>query len=862
MTRTRAPRSRFALPFVAASALLASMLVAPAASAADQTAIRDTMTRTVSSGWGTATSKHGYSVTPKSAGKVKSGVATLTAPGPKRSAYAYAKGLSKTDLVSQVEIRLPRLPASGSTAYISHLVRATTTSGYAARLVVSKESATVELARMNGMTATVVARKKLPFAVKAGKSVVLRVSVKGAGGKVSLAASAWRKGDAPPSSSLIKFSDTSKSRVTSPGTVGALVYASGKGAVIPIAFDNLRAVASKTVAAPAPKPTPKPTATATPKPTPKPTATATAKPAPEPTVAPAPIEDATAAKSVVVNYPGKRGDVGAATPGTVTYPVPAGALFVAPNGSDSNPGTKDRPLKSIGLATERAKDGGTVVLRGGTYHQSVFVYPRKGLTIQPYLNERVWLDGAKAVTGWTASGSVWVKSNWTTFFDASPTYTKGAPDGTQPGWQWLNPARPMAAHPDQLWIDGAALTQVGTRSAVKAGTFFVDRSAKQLVIGSNPTGKTVEASMLSKALTIRSTDGEIRGIGVRRYATSVPEKGAVTADMPGIRLTDVTIIDNATTGFFTWAANVRLERVTLARNGLLGAGAYQADGLRVRGVLATGNNSEGFNRAPVSGAFKVTRSRGVTFSKNAFVYNAGQGPWFDESVYDITFTDNDLYGNEGYGLVIELSDKAVVANNLVAKSGMPGVFITNSGNISVWNNTLTGNANGGIYVTQDYRRASDTTLPGHDNRRPKPDPTMPWIVRNVTIGNNVVDTVKGDCVVCVNDWSKEFSGAQMISFTEGNLYHRPSASSTTHFAQWANAKNGTVRYATMSAWVSATGRGKTSKAVEGASVLGSDLRLTANIAGTQSQIATPIPTAVAAVSHLTAGARVVGMQGR
>ena len=334
---------------------------------------------------------------------------------------------------------------------------------------------------------------------------------------------------------------------------------------------------------------------------------------------------------------------------------------------------------------------------------------------------------------------MWVRSNWTKFFDSSPTYAKGAPDGTQPGWQWLDPAKPMAAHPDQLWVDGVQLTQVGSRAAVTAGTFYVDQAAQQLVLGTNPAGRKVEASTLAKALTVRSTDSEIRGIGVRRYATSVHMMGSVTVDMPRNTLTDVTIRDNATTGFYTWALNVTLNRVSVINNGLLGAGASQADGLKITGLLSEKNNSQGFNRAPVSGALKVTRARGIKVTDSSFVSNAGQGPWFDESVYDITFTDNDVVGTGGYGLVIELSEKAVVANNLFANSGKAGIMLTNSGNTAIWNNTFSGNARGSIYIAQDARRASNQSTPGHDPRQPFPDPTMSWIVRGTVVMNNVVN---------------------------------------------------------------------------------------------------------------------------
>lgn len=868
MSLTRASR-RLLLTASASFALVASLLVAPAAAAAPSDVLaRDTMNRTVSSGWGKASGGGTYQISRAKSARVAAGVATLTAPASGRTARALMNGVAEQNMVSRIDVSLRKLPRSGSTLYVSSLIRATTNSGYAARLMIrSNGKTTLEISRSSGMSFTPLASRTLPFKVRVGKPVTVRVITKGSGSSVTVAASAWRKGTKMPSSWMLKTSDPSAQRVVAKGSVGALVYASGAGAVVPVGFDNLASnrVATSTSVTPDPTPAPAPTPTASPTPTPTPTSTSAPAPVPTPTptaVVPSEPSPESPAGAVAVNYPGKRGDVGAAAPGSVSYPVPSNAVFVATNGSDSNPGTKAKPLRSIERAVELSKANGTVVLRGGSYHQSVFVTPRTNLTIQPYLDEEVWLDGAQAVSGWTASGSAWVKNGWTHFFDSSPTYTKGAPDGTQPGWQWLNPARPMAAHPDQVWIDGKALTQVGSRSAVKSGTFYVDRSAKQLVIGSNPTGKKVEASTLSKALTIRATGSEIRGIGVRRYATSVPEMGTVTADMPGITLTDITIIDNATTGFYTWATDVTLNRVTVARNGLLGAGASQADGLEVNEMLSAGNNAQGFNRAPVSGAFKVTRSRGVEVTSSSFINNQGQGPWFDESVYDITFTDNDVYGNSGYGVVIELSEKVVIANNLIARSGMPGLFITNSGNVNIWNNTISANADRNISITQDERRASNVNTPGHDPRRPKPDPTVPWIVRNVVINNNVVDQTSGDCVVCVNDWSREFSGAQMIAQSTGNIYHRASASATQHFAQWAAKSSGTARYSSFSAYKDAASRDAGSRAVEGSSVLSSGLKLLSTFTSSQSSYAAAIPSTVAVKSSLSQGTKLIGAQSR
>src|SRR5690606_8243822 len=119
---------------------------------------------------------------------------------------------------------------------------------------------------------------------------------------------------------------------------------------------------------------------------------------------------------------------GAAEVGSTEYAVPDDALFVATDGSDSSPGTLDEPLKTVQQAVTVAYSGQTIVLRGGRYHERITVTSDTTVTIQPYPREAVCFDGSTAVTGWVPEGELWVSDGWTTVFDTSPTYTRGAPD--------------------------------------------------------------------------------------------------------------------------------------------------------------------------------------------------------------------------------------------------------------------------------------------------------------------------------------------------------------------------------------------------------------------------------------------------
>jgi parallel beta-helix repeat protein len=276
----------------------------------------------------------------------------------------------------------------------------------------------------------------------------------------------------------------------------------------------------------------------------------------------------------------------------------------------------------------------------------------------------------------------------------------------------------------------------------------------------------------------------------------------------------------------------------------------------------------------VSGAFKVTRSRDVEVKDSAFLDNLGQGPWFDESVYDIVFTGNDVARNSGNGVVLELSEKAMIADNIVSDNALNGIYVVDTGNVQIWNNTATGNKRN-ISITQDKRRASDTTAAGHDPRQPLPDPTVPWITRNTVLVNNVVGGASGNCLVCVEDFSKAFTGAQLVSRSDGNLYARPSATAPTWFGVWSRGAGDPAVSNTLPAFSSATGKDVHSAIIEGGSAVGAGYRVVTSppsgsalvnsgvngvkdIAG----VAQAVSSDVAANSHLLSGARLLGAQPR
>ncbi|WP_316314920.1 right-handed parallel beta-helix repeat-containing protein, partial [Clavibacter michiganensis] len=548
---------------------------------------------------------------------------------------------------------------------------------------------------------------------------------------------------------------------------------------------------------------------------------------------------------------------GSAAVGTTTYPAPADGVYVSPTGSNTGAGTKASPYASIQKAVDAAPSGRTIVVRAGTYRETVVMPAGKALTLQSYPGEAVWLDGSRTLTSWTASGSTRYAAGWDVTFDASPTYTRGAPDGTREGWAFVDPARPMAAHPDQVWIGQAAQRQVASLAQVTAGTFFVDTAADRLYLGSDPGSQTVRASDRVSALAVRGDGSTVRGIGVRRYAPSVPDMGAVVVTGRNVTLADVAITDNATTGLSVQSTDVTLRAVTSARNGMLGIHANYADRLRASQLLVADDNTEGFNRAPVSGGFKITRSRDVDVIDSAFLRSAGNGLWFDESIYDATVAGNDVLANTGNGVVFELSAQLAFVDNVAAGNGAAGLWIDDSGHAQVWANTFSGNRRD-VDIAQGSRRAANLGEAGHDPRQQLPDPTVTWIVTDIQVADNVMQGSTGNALLAVEDHSHERSATQMGITTAGNVYQRDVASSPRWAIVWARGPGDPAVHDTVGAFTAATGNDRTSLDVVGRKVLGSGWRLTSEMQAQQATVAVAVPAAVATLRGVATGARVIG----
>ena len=315
------------------------------------------------------------------------------------------------------------------------------------------------------------------------------------------------------------------------------------------------------------------------------------------------------------------------------------------------------------------------------------------------------------------------------------------------------------------------------------------RATRSGSVPTRPARTCAPATSCARSM-IRADGSSIRGIGIRRYAPSVPDMGAVTvgAGRHPRRERGDHRLGHDRPGHRVELQHRRQHRAQRSHRAQRNAG-HDGDLRRQphrRSTVSVNNNTERFNTAPVSGGLKVARSRGVVVRNSVLNDNYGPGLWFDESVYDITVSGNEMRNNAKHGLSLELSAKAAVSNNTISGNDGFGIKVNNTSSVTISNNTFVGNDRSINIVQDDRTPASD---PGRDPRQPYPDPTMTWQNGPVSVTDNVMSNQQtGNCLLCVEDYSHQRSAEQMGVTANGNVYARPNISTPTQLVVWSTRR--------------------------------------------------------------------------
>lgn len=366
---------------------------------------------------------------------------------------------------------------------------------------------------------------------------------------------------------------------------------------------------------------------------------------------------------------------------------------------DENPGTRDRPFRTIQHAADVARAGDTVTVTPGVYREAVILRHggEVGRPIAFVGEPGAVVTGADVVTGWErVPGDLPIyRAPWPHRFIINHT-----PDGV-----------PIEHHPEdapvwgraeQVIVDGKQLAPVGGLDELRAawpsleaasnagniplaadpstwaGAFHADTEAGRLTVllakGADPktAGGAVEAA--ARALLF-GTNPWMNPEGVEhvhvsgftfRYGATFPQRAAVW-----LHGRDNVLERCRVKGMSGGGVSVSgvMRDCVIRENGHVGGGAG-GDGFLNESCLWEGNSWKPISRQWDAGGYKITQVHGGVFRDCLFWGNGGPGLWLDIDVANVLITECGFVNNELSGLFIEISRDITVTNSLFVGNGV------------------------------------------------------------------------------------------------------------------------------------------------------------------------------------------------
>jgi len=418
---------------------------------------------------------------------------------------------------------------------------------------------------------------------------------------------------------------------------------------------------------------------------------------------------------------GEWAEAGACVPAAEAFTASGGTTYVVaqrdPAASDANPGTAERPWRTISRALRAGvlRAGDAVLIREGVYRESLA--PRSGgtssarVTIAAYPGESVVVSGADVVADW-----------------------RRQPDGT---WRrpWTGP--PMPSYSDDpvfrrelVVADGAVMRPADSRRGLGPGRFFVEGTPEAPVaivarFDGDRLPRVVEVAHRMSLFAPEgpdpyaecgdaSTPGFFRLVGLTfRHAANRAQWGAVCLGREGALVEDIRVEWTNGLGIDVSGRGHTIRRTRADLNGQMGWGG-SCEACFLEDDAAVGNNWKGHDPFWEAGGGKWTHTSGTVIRRFYAAHNGGPGIWLDIDNDRNTVEGCLAVGNEVAGIMVEFrTTRTLVQHNVVAGSRWlawsgTGLLSQAASRNAFVHNTIVANEGTGLWLRLDPdRRAPD-----------------------------------------------------------------------------------------------------------------------------------------------------------
>jgi len=382
-----------------------------------------------------------------------------------------------------------------------------------------------------------------------------------------------------------------------------------------------------------------------------------------------------------------------------------------PQASDENPGTEEKPFKSISRAVKELKPGDVVLIKAGKYRESVTIQangtPEKPIVIQAYPGHegKVIVMGSERFTDWKQlpGNPIWT-TEWK--YRLESRYPEN----------WMDFGE-YAKRCEMVFVDGKPLKQVLARGLLRLDTFFVDEVKGKLIIAVRygTSLKNVEVAVRQRGIFVRGSHLRLKGLTVM-YVANHHREAAFEVRGTDIVLEGCRAEWNNLDGFRLAGRRIRMRRCVANHNGRCGISASIHESVLEDNT--TDENSWRFGPYWHAGGMKIV---GGAPSGNRIIghiarNNNGKGIWFDYGCRNNRVERCFLHGNLIAGLEFEacLAENWVV-NNIICHTRMDkgsvlehgtgaGIFLYEARRTHIYHNTLFGNERFGILIAGGQRK--------------------------------------------------------------------------------------------------------------------------------------------------------------
>ena len=416
-----------------------------------------------------------------------------------------------------------------------------------------------------------------------------------------------------------------------------------------------------------------------------------------------------------------------------------------PHADDSNAGTVDKPIRTVGRAVQLAMEynkrgfSSTILIYPGVYREQIVV-DSPNRTTDPPIIFRAKEPGTAIISGsdiwadWREEDTTGVYShNWPYKWELMPY---------PPGWKQVVELADIVRRREMVFIDGAPMKQVLSQGDLKPGTFYVSEEKSTIFI-SLPSGLSmstvkIEVAVRSGIMSIRNKNNVVlRGLRFQHDATGVQGAAVRVSNARNILIEECIFVWNNWTGLgLVSVDNITTRGNIMNSNGGAGFSAYS-----IRNILSQDDETSHNNWRGLQGNFlswavagiKHMRVHNGIYRRDKTVHNDARGFWLDFDIRNVIVESLKSSENLVDGVLVEAAQGPVtVRNSKIHHNKRWGIWSTNSEQLTLEGNHIFDNTEAQIKINGDEER----TVEDFESRQKLLLKVRNWILKENIIASN------------------------------------------------------------------------------------------------------------------------------